>query len=143
MRIPPPGRGPNCPAGSSFNFSTGRCEAQPTCPSGAPPNSQGQCTTTTVVGRGMCQPGFSVLIIFGGAICGVDSGFPCPAGSVPFGTICQSDTQAFPACSSGNLNFSTGNCEITTTIPASCPQGTALSGNVCAGHPIPRGPQPG
>ncbi len=51
--------------------------------------------------------------------------------------------QDVPACSSGNLNFSTGNCEITTTIPASCPQGTALSGNVCAGHPIPRGPQPG
>jgi hypothetical protein len=41
-----------------------------------------------------------------------------------------------PVCTSGNLNPATGNCEKPT-----CPQGTKLSGNVCTGHPIPKGPK--
>ena len=45
-----------------------------------------------------------------------------------------------PVCISGSLNPATGLREITTT-PTTCPQGITLSGNVCAAHPIPKGPK--
>jgi hypothetical protein len=139
-----------------FNFITGRCEAQPTCPSGDPPNSQGQCTTTTVVGLARCPDTplpFEIIQTSSGYVCGiVASSFDPNCASRPGASldgidvgsgrnVCVSDSQPSP-CPSGQFNPSTRMCEVTTTTSATCPQGTALSGNVCAGHPIPRGPKP-
>ena len=116
------GKGPNCPAGSSFNFSTGRCEAQP---------------TTEVVGRPTCPPQapfFDPTSPFSSSCFILRSPeTSCPPGTTPgLGLSCETA----PVCLTGTLNPDTLNCERPT-----CPQGTTLSGNVCTGHPIPKGPK--
>ena len=127
-------------SGKPTDWSTARY----VCPSGDPPNSQGQCTTTTVVGQSTCPPGIPLFGTTGLCAFNIITP-PCPAGTHPgiFPTFCISDANGGRpnVCSSGSFNPSTQNCEITTTTPATCPPGTALSGNVCAAHPIPKGPK--
>jgi len=65
-------------SGKPTDWSTARY----VCPSGDPPNSQGQCTTTTVVGQSTCPPGIPLFGTTGLCAFNIITP-PCPAGIIP------------------------------------------------------------
>jgi hypothetical protein len=155
---PPPGRGPSCPTGFAFNFSTGQCEASacpigtsydastnkcvdgPACPTGS--TLQGnQCETTTITSSTpLCRADQS----YGGAFeeHGTE-GFCGQREEIAPGVFV---TVFIPTtCSSGFLDPNTGLCEITTTITSTnqCPSGYTATGTgqgTCTASPIGRCP---
>ncbi|HEY7570337.1 MAG TPA: hypothetical protein VH796_03110 [Nitrososphaeraceae archaeon] len=134
----PPSAELRCP--TDYTLSQGLCTAQPICPSGSTLNTLGQCATTTDIGPGICPAGVFNFAFVGGRVCAIaiTPDTACPPGTHLLGAtgiLCQSDTTPIPVCSSGNLNPSTGRCEVTTTTPATCPGGITPTNGQCITRP--------
>jgi hypothetical protein len=129
-----------CPAGTSFNQTTGKCESAPACPSGTIFNAgNDRCESDFAV----CLSGYSYNSTTNK--CEVSTvqttqSETCPSGSSFNPSVGQCLTNNLTPCQTGyTYNAGTNKCEIAATfVPASsCPAGYTYDAatNMCQGDP--------
>jgi hypothetical protein len=121
---------PVCPAGSTYNTQTQKCETPPTrCPQGTTFNGESKVcyAAPSCTPPGFYDSGQTCIAFY-------DADGNCPAGYSDGGAICSASATC-PDGSSSNPN--TSRCEATPT-PPTCPLYFKLNTrrNVCQGNPV-------
>src|SRR5436309_10308533 len=115
-QLMPPGTGPYCPGGTTYNDATGRCEGSATCPSGFRPDATGTCVAPTT---STCPPGFTPDTF--GTCKAQPSLSNCPSGSTGINQQGQCTAPATEeSCPSTSFTFdpTTGQCLDSSACPS-------------------------